>query len=116
MNDNRCIFCRIVGGQARGTILYQDEEVTAFRDTNPQAPSHILVVPNQHLESVAEAGPEHAQLLGRLILAANQIAEQEGIAENGYRLVINRGRYGGQSVDHLHLHLLGGRRMRWPPG
>jgi histidine triad (HIT) family protein len=113
---DRCIFCRVVSGQAKATILYQDEEVTAFRDANPQAPSHILVVPNEHLESVAAAGPEHAQLLGRLILTANQMAAQEGLAASGYRLVINRGRHGGQSVDHLHLHLLGGRPMRWPPG
>jgi histidine triad (HIT) family protein len=116
MGDDRCVFCRVVSGQTKSTILYQDEEVTAFRDTNPQAPVHVLVVPNQHLESVAAAGPEQAQLLGRLILIANRIAEQEGIAASGYRLVINRGRHGGQSVDHLHLHLLGGRPMRWPPG
>lgn len=116
MSDGFCIFCQIVKGQAGATIIYRDEEVTAFRDARPQAPVHILVVPNQHLESVADVGPEQAQLLGKLILTARQVAEQEGIAANGYRLVINRGRHGGQSVDHLHLHLLGGRPMGWPPG
>jgi len=97
-------------------IVYQDEEITAFRDINPQAPVHILVVPSRHIPAVAALRPEDDALTGRLLLVARDLAEQEGIARTGYRLVINNGAQAGQSVDHLHLHLLGGRRMRWPPG
>jgi histidine triad (HIT) family protein len=111
-----CVFCRIVAGTARSDIVYQDDTVTAFRDVNPQAPTHILVVPNQHLASITDAGPQHDELLGRMFSVANRLAVDEGIAQTGYRLVINRGDHAGQSVFHLHLHLLGGRRMRWPPG
>ena len=116
MSDSDCIFCRIVRRQAPGDIVYQDEEVTAFRDINPQAPVHILVVPNRHIPAVAALGREDTGLAGRLILTARELAEREGIARAGYRLVFNNGPQGGQSVDHLHLHLLGGRPMRWPPG
>lgn len=111
-----CIFCRIVAHQLPADIVYQDESLTAFRDIRPQAPVHILIVPNQHLDSISDIGPEHFELLGRMFTVANQLAAQEGIAETGYRLVTNRGEQSGQSVYHLHLHLLGGRWMRWPPG
>lgn len=111
-----CAFCRIVRKQARADIVYQDSLVTAFQDINPQAPTHILIVPNQHLESVNDLQPDHAALLGRLFEVARQLAEREGIAHRGYRLVVNSGPQAGQSVYHLHLHLLGGRRMTWPPG
>jgi len=111
-----CIFCRIIAGQAPADVVYQDDLVTAFRDRHPQAPTHILIVPNEHLSSVAHLRPEHAALWGRMVAVANDLARQEGIAETGYRLVTNCGPQAGQSVDHLHLHLLGGRRMRWPPG
>ena len=111
-----CIFCRIVTGEVPADIVYQDNSVTAFRDISPQAPVHILIVPNQHLVSIGDIRPEHNDLLGRMFAIANQLADQEGIAETGYRLVTNRGEQSGQSVYHLHLHLLGGRWMRWPPG
>jgi histidine triad (HIT) family protein len=111
-----CIFCRIARGEAAADIVYDDEVITAFRDINPQAPTHILIIPKQHLESIGDIRAEHEGLLGRMFSIANRLAAQEGIAQSGYRLVVNRGGHGGQSVDHLHLHLLGGRWMRWPPG
>ena len=111
-----CIFCRIVARELPADIVHQDELVTAFRDVRPQAPVHILVVPNQHLASIGDIRPEYFELLGHMFAVANQLAAQEGIAETGYRLIINRGKQSGQSVYHLHLHLLGGRWMRWPPG
>jgi len=100
-----CIFCQIVAGEMDSEIVYRDEQVVAFRDLNPQAPTHILIIPIQHIE-----------LLGHCNLVVAQIAQAEGIAQDGYRLVTNVGADGGQSVDHLHFHLLGGRRMQWPPG
>lgn len=115
MSQN-CIFCKIVAGQIGGQPLYQDEHVTAFRDINPQAPLHVLVIPNKHIVSLNEAAAEDQALLGHLFLTAAKLADQEGIAESGYRLVTNTGPNGGQSVFHLHLHLLGGRRLTWPPG
>ena len=111
-----CIFCAIANGQGRATVVHHDDLVTAFRDVNPQAPTHILVIPNEHIASVAEIGEAQGELLGRLFAVANQLAAREGIAAGGYRLVINAGRDAGQSVPHLHLHLLGGRHFRWPPG
>ena len=111
-----CIFCQIAEGRGQAEVLYRDEMVTAFRDSHPQAPVHVLVVPNQHIGSVAELGEGHALLLGRMIRVAKEMALAQGIEDRGYRLVVNCGRQGGQSVDHLHLHLLGGRRMSWPPG
>lgn len=103
-----CIFCRIVKGEASGEIVYQDEEVTAFRDINPKAPTHILVVPNKHIRSLAYAEPEDTLLLGRLLQVAKDLADQQGIRSSGYRLVMNCGSGAGQVVHHLHLHLLGG--------
>jgi histidine triad (HIT) family protein len=111
-----CIFCRIVAGKAPADIIHKDEVVIAFHDAHPQAPTHILIIPNEHLESIGDIRCEHDGLLGQMISVANQLAVQEGIAQSGYRLVTNRGAHGGQSVYHLHLHLLGGRKMRWPPG
>lgn len=115
MSQN-CIFCKIVARQIGGPPLYQDEHVTAFRDINPQAPLHVLVIPNKHIVSLSEAEAEDRVLLGHLFLTAAKLAQQEGVAESGYRLVTNTGPNGGQSVFHLHLHLLGGRRLTWPPG
>jgi histidine triad (HIT) family protein len=116
VSEATCIFCQIVRRQRQSTIVYQDDDVTAFRDANPQAPTHILIVPNEHIESISDLGPEHAALWMKMMLVANQVATQEGIAQSGYRLVVNRGPQAGQSVFHLHLHLLGGRWLRWPPG
>ncbi|MDW8326837.1 MAG: histidine triad nucleotide-binding protein [Anaerolineales bacterium] len=110
------LFTRIINGQIPATFVHRDEDIVAIRDINPQAPTHILVIPVKPLPSLAEAGPEDEALLGRLLLTAKQVAEQEGLAESGYRVVINVGSHGGQAVPHLHVHLLGGRRMTWPPG
>ena len=112
---NECIFCRIVHGQSPASIVYQDDDVTAFQDLRPQAPVHILIVPNRHVTGVAQVKQEDATLLGKLFVVASRLAEQEGIAA-GYRLVINNGPQAGQSVFHLHVHLLGGRQFSWPPG
>ncbi len=111
-----CIFCRIVRGEAPAEILYKDDLVTAFRDIHPQAPVHIQIIPNRHIPAVAAVTPNDAELLARMIAVANQLATEQGVARAGYRLVINSGAQAGQSVNHLHLHLLGGRRMGWPPG
>lgn len=112
----RCEFCSIVAGEAPGEIVYQDEAITAFRDKRPQAPTHILIVPNEHIPNVASVCAEHARLIWKAVCVANDLAQVEGIAPRGYRLVINCGPDAGQSIDHLHFHLLGGRPMRWPPG
>lgn len=110
-----CIFCRIVRGEAPARILYQDDDVTAFHDIHPGSPVHILIVPNRHIVGAAQVEPEDEPLLGKLFTVARRVAEQVGVAE-GYRLVVNNGRSTGQSVFHLHMHLLGGRRFHWPPG
>ncbi|HHS96550.1 MAG TPA: histidine triad nucleotide-binding protein [Chloroflexi bacterium] len=112
---NECIFCRIVRGEAPARIVYQDEAVTAFHDLNPQAPVHVLIVPNRHISGVAQVEPEDEPMLGRLFTVARRVAEEMGV-DRGYRLVVNNGRPAGQSVFHLHLHLLGGRPFQWPPG
>jgi histidine triad (HIT) family protein len=111
-----CLFCRIVAREAPAAIVYEDPEVVAFRDLHPQAPVHLLIVPRKHLESLADASDADAALLGRILLAAKDLAALEGIDPRGWRLVTNRGREAGQSVFHLHFHLLGGRGMSWPPG
>lgn len=107
-----CIFCKIIKGEIPSTNVYQDEHVTAFRDINPAAPTHILIVPNKHIESVNFVIPDDEALIGKLFAVAKQLAEKEGISENGYRLVVNTGAEAGQTVFHLHMHLLGGRPMR----
>lgn len=111
-----CIFCRIVAGDQGSDVVYQDDQVTAFRDINPVAPTHILVIPNTHLESVNDLDAEHERLAGHLLITARSLAEREGIAESGYRLIVNTGDDGGQVVRHLHLHLIGGQAMRHPMG
>jgi histidine triad (HIT) family protein len=111
-----CLFCRILAKELASTIVYEDEQAVAFEDINPQAPTHILVVPRQHIASLNDATPEDETMLGHLHLVAAKVARQRGIAASGYRTVLNNGRGAGQSVFHLHLHLLGGRGMRWPPG
>ena len=107
-----CIFCRIISGEIQSDILYQDEQAVAFRDVNPKAPVHLLVVPRKHIESVAALTGDEASVFGHLVAVANQLAREAGISEKGYRLVVNCGPDGGQLVPHLHLHLLGGRQMR----
>lgn len=107
-----CIFCKIINGELPSTNVYNDGQVTAFRDINPAAPTHILIVPKKHIDSVNELSVKDEPLIGHLFLIAKQLAAQEGIAEPGYRLVINTGAESGQTVNHVHLHLLGGRQMR----
>jgi histidine triad (HIT) family protein len=111
----QCLFCRIVGGELPATILAETEDAIALRDVNPQAPVHVLVIPKAHVRDLTEAASDPA-LLGRLLAFASQLARDEGIDERGYRVVINTKMDGGQSVYHLHLHLLGGRALGWPPG
>jgi histidine triad (HIT) family protein len=111
-----CIFCKIIAGEAKADIVYRDEHVTAFRDSQPVGPTHILIVPNRHIESVNQAEAEDALTLGNLFLAARKIAEMENIQHGGYRLIVNTGPDGGQTIFHLHMHLIGGRRMRHPLG
>jgi histidine triad (HIT) family protein len=109
-----CLFCRIVRGDIPAKLVAESPECVAFRDVNPQAPTHVLVVPRWHIASLDEA--TDVEILGRMSLMAAQIARDEGIAESGYRTVINTGHDAGQSVQHIHLHLLGGRHLSWPPG
>jgi len=106
-----CIFCQIIAGKVPSEIIYQDGEVAAFRDINPQAPLHLLIIPKRHITSLAGLSEEETLLAGQMVKVANQLAKREGVAESGYRLVINSGAEGGQLVPHLHLHLLGGRRL-----
>jgi len=110
-----CIFCRIAAGSLPATIVHRDEHVLAFHDAAPQAPTHILIIPMRHISSAAQLTEADSDLAGRLITTAARVAQEAGL-RGGYRLVINTGRHGGQSVDHLHVHILGGRAMRWPPG
>ena len=112
-----CIFCRIATGEVPADVVARGDGAVAFRDLNPQAPTHVLVIPTQHVASAAQlADGERAAVLGELLRLAVATAAQLGLADQGYRLVVNIGADGGQSVDHLHVHLLGGRRMHWPPG
>ncbi len=110
------IFKKIVDKEIPAQIIYEDELCLAFRDINPQAPIHFLLIPKREITSLAATEPSDHALLGHLLLKAAEVARQEGLVENGYRIVINTGDDGGQTVDHLHLHVLGGRHMRWPPG
>ncbi len=106
-----CIFCKIVAGEIPADILYQDEGIVAFRDINPVAPTHLLIIPKEHIPSLVQLPEGESSLIGDMVDAANQLAKREGIAESGYRLVINCGKQGGQLVPHLHMHLIGGRRL-----
>lgn len=111
-----CVFCRIVNGEIPAKIVYRDDLVVAFHDAHPQAPVHVLIVPARHIDSLAAAQPEDEEVLGRIVAVAPKVAALTGIDRSGYRLVLNVGRDGGLAVYHLHLHVLGGRRMGWPPG
>jgi len=114
--NTSCIFCDIVAGKSAAAILYKDDLATAFRDIHPVAPTHVLVIPNQHITSANDLTPEHEALMGHLFTVARRLAQQEGIDEGGYRIILNTGAHGGQTVYHLHLHLLGGQRMKHPIG
>jgi histidine triad (HIT) family protein len=114
--DPDCLFCLIAAGEIQSTRVHDDDLVIAFRDIAPRAPTHILIIPREHIASAADLTEDHAPMLGRVFAVAARIARDEGIADDGYRLVSNVGRWGGQTVDHLHVHLLGGRPFTWPPG
>ena len=111
-----CLFCKVARGEIPAQVVYQDDTVTAFRDISPQAPVHVLVIPNQHVGSAAEIGPGNGALMAAIFVAANRVAESEGVDGSGYRLVFNVGADAGMAVPHLHLHVLGGRQLAWPPG
>ena len=111
-----CIFCRIIEGKAPARIVYEDDQVIALADINPQSPVHLLVIPRKHLVTLGDAAAEDEQLLGHLFMVSAQLARARGIEDQGYRTVINNGSWAGQSVNHLHVHVLGGRVFHWPPG
>lgn len=111
-----CLFCKILSGEIPAELVYESDTAVAFRDINPQAPTHVLVIPRKHVSTINEIGEDDQAMIGSLFTAAKKIAEQEGIAEDGYRVVMNCNEGAGQSVFHIHLHLLGGRPMGWPPG
>lgn len=111
-----CIFCKIANSEIKSNIVYRDEQVTAFRDIHPVGPTHILIVPNKHIESVNRLKSEDEALVGHMFTVAGQIAVEEGIADSGYRIIANTGINGGQTIFHMHLHLIGGQRMKHPIG
>ena len=114
MND--CLFCKIRDGEIPGDKVYEDDDILAFRDVNPQAPTHILIIPVKHIPTINDLEEEDVTVLGRMMLVAKKIAAEEGIDQDGFRLVFNCNRGAGQAVYHIHLHVLGGRSMNWPPG
>jgi histidine triad (HIT) family protein len=114
--ETDCLFCGIAAGRIPAKLVHEDERTVAFRDIAPQAPVHVLVIPRKHLTSLDEAHPDDGALLGHLLLKAREIARAEGITDSGYRTVVNTGDEGGQTVGHLHVHVLGGRPLKWPPG
>ena len=116
MTDPSCLFCKIAAGTIPADLVHADERLVAFRDIAPEAPVHVLVVPREHVASLEAARERDADVLGALLLVAQKIAREQGLSARGYRTVINTGADGGQTVQHLHLHLLGGRTMGWPPG
>ena len=116
MTASDCLFCKILDGDIPADIIYESEHAIAFRDINPQAPTHVLIIPREHIATINALDERSAQFVGSLFLAAKQIAQQEGIAESGYRVAMNCNAGAGQTVFHLHLHLLGGRTLSWPPG
>jgi histidine triad (HIT) family protein len=116
MAEVSCLFCKIIAGEIPGEFVHQDDRSVVLRDINPQAPTHLLVIPREHLESLDEASQRDESLLGHLLRVGARVANDAGHGDSGYRTVINTGEGAGQSVFHLHVHVLGGRRMQWPPG
>ena len=114
MND--CLFCKMISGEIPCDIVYENESVFAFRDIDPKAPTHILLIPRKHIRSINELGESDQTLAGELLLIAKKIAKDEGIDESGFRTIFNTNSDGGQTVFHMHMHILGGRKMAWPPG
>ena len=111
-----CLFCKIIDGSIAAKRVYEDDYVIAFEDLNPQAPLHVLIIPRKHISSINDIQSEDTEVIGRLYLAAKKIARQEEVADDGYRVVVNCGKAAGQTVFHLHMHLLAGRSLSWPPG
>lgn len=111
-----CLFCKIAQGEIPAAVVFEDSQIMAFRDLNPQAPKHLLIIPKQHIATINDIQEDNQALLGAMILRAKKVAQTEGLSEEGYRLVFNTNLNGGQTVHHIHLHLLGGRQMTWPPG
>jgi histidine triad (HIT) family protein len=116
MTADDCLFCKIVAGEIPAELIYESETAVAFRDINPQAPTHVLVIPRKHISTINDIGNDDEAIVGSLYSAAREIATEEGIAEAGYRAVMNCNEGAGQSVFHIHLHVLGGRQLGWPPG
>ncbi len=116
MNSTDCLFCKILDGDIPAEIIFESDDAIAFRDVNPQAPTHVLIIPRQHIATINDLDSGDDTIVGKLFLAAQQVANDEGIADDGYRVVMNCNAAAGQTVFHLHLHLLGGRQMGWPPG
>jgi histidine triad (HIT) family protein len=113
---SECLFCGIIEGKIQGDIVYRDDSVVAFRDINPKAPVHILIIPRKHIATLGDVGSVDASLIGAIFIAAAKLAREHRIADDGYRVVVNCGAAAGQTVFHLHYHLMGGRHMGWPPG
>jgi histidine triad (HIT) family protein len=116
MSEPSCLFCKIAAGEITASVVHSSERVVAFRDIDPKAPVHVLVIPREHIASLDAADERHRALLGEMLLLTRRLARDEGVSQSGYRTVLNTGAEGGQSVPHLHLHLLGGRSLGWPPG
>ena len=116
MAEQDCIFCRLIAGELPADVVYQDGAAVAIRDANPQAPVHLLVMPKEHYDALDDMGKRDEPLLGHLVRVASRVANEHGLGETGYRTVINTGAGAGQSVFHLHIHVLGGRELTWPPG
>ncbi len=116
MTDSDCLFCKIVAGTIPADFVHKNERLLAFRDISPQAPVHVLIIPKEHVASLDAVDDRHGDLLGEMLLLARDLARSEGVSGDGYRTVMNTGDDGGQSVHHVHLHLLGGRALGWPPG
>lgn len=116
MSEENCLFCRMISGEITTDVVYRDEYAFVIRDINPQAPIHLLVIPTEHLDSLDDAGKRHEPVLGHLLRVVARVANNEGLTDSGYRTVINTGAGAGQSVFHLHVHVLGGRSLNWPPG
>ena len=116
MEKEECIFCKIIKKQIPCDIVYEDDKVIGFKDISPEAPVHVVIIPKQHIADLNSLKQDEAEIIGHIFIVAKEIAKTLGVAENGYRIVSNCGKQGGQTVDHLHFHLLGGRMLKWPPG
>jgi histidine triad (HIT) family protein len=116
MNENDCLFCKIVGGEIPADTVFESESAVAFRDINPKAPTHVLIIPKRHIATINDLADGDEEMVGELFRVAAQIAAEEGCADDGYRVVMNCNSAAGQTVFHIHLHLLGGRQLTWPPG